>query len=309
MSYILTVTLNPCVDCNLSVDGFTKGGLNRVAAERKYYSGKGINVSYVLNNMSQANVATGILFGSTGKAIKESLDKAGIKNDFVYSDAGENRTNIKVVDLTDDCLTEINGVGAEVSESLLSQFIDKYTSLLGGASLVVLSGSAPKGVPTDIYRTLGELANQKSVKVILDADGELLKYGLEAKPFMIKPNIFELSRLFGKELAESEIEGAARELIGRGIDVVAVSMGGDGSAFVTRGEYLRAEALPIELKCESAAGDSMVAAMAYSHIHGLSLADMARYATAAGSSTAAKVGTEVCEMRDIEENVGKVVIR
>ncbi len=309
MTYILTVTLNPCIDRTVTVASFEKGGLNRLLSERDDIGGKAINVSRVLTAIGEENLATGFLFGDTGKKIKRELDLAGIKNDFVFGDHGETRTNIKLMDLSASDTTEINGVGAEVDKALLDAFLEKFTSLLCGASLVVMSGSAPRGVPRDIYKTLGLLARSHGVPVILDADGDLLQSGIEAAPLVIKPNIFELSRLLGKEISENELRDAVMPLLDMGIGIVAVSMGKDGSAFITKDEFLRASAVPVTGGCATAAGDSMVAAMAYGITHGFDLPTLARYASAAGSATAAKNGTEVCTMGEIMDNVGKVEIK
>ena len=309
MSYVLTVTLNPCIDKTVTVERFTFGGLNRAVTEREDPGGKGINVSKVLTKMGAENLATGILFGDSGRKIKKELDSLKIKNDFLISDGGETRTNMKLIESASGEVTEINGVGAEVSPDLLSEFIEKYSSLLEEAAIVILAGSAPRGVPRDIYKTLTEKANRKGVKVILDADGDLLKNGIGAAPFMIKPNIHELSRLLGEELDENDLTTATKPFIGGGIGIVAVSMGKEGSTFFTEKEALRVSALPVEGGCATGAGDSMVAASAYSLMNGFELSKLARYASAAGSATASKKGTEVCDLDEIIGGAEKVSVK
>ncbi len=308
MPYILTVTLNPCIDKTVTVERFTFGGLNRAVTEREDPGGKGINVSKVLTKMGAENLATGILFGDSGRKIKKELDALKIENDFIFSDNGETRTNMKLIESASGEVTEINGVGAKVSPDLLSEFTEKYSALLEGAKIVVLAGSAPAGMPRDIYKTLTEAANKKGVKVILDADGDLLKNGIEAAPFMIKPNIHELSRLLLKELDENDLTTATKPFIDSGIGIVAVSMGKDGSAFFTEKEALRVSALPVTGGCATGAGDSMVAASAYALMNGFELSKLARYASAAGSATASKEGTEVCDLDEIMSGTKKVKV-
>ena len=309
MPYILTVTLNPCIDKTVTVDRFTFGGLNRASSEREDAGGKGINVSKVLTKMGAENLATGILFGDSGRKIKKELDALKIKNDFLISDGGETRTNMKLIESASGEVTEINGVGAEVSPALLSEFMKKYSMLLEDADIVVLAGSAPAGVPRDIYRTLTETANEKGARVILDADGDLLKNGLAGRPFMIKPNIHELSRLLDKELDESDLADATKPFIDSGIGIVAVSMGKEGSAFFTENKALRVSALPVTGGCATGAGDSMVAASAYSLMNSFELSKLARYASAAGSATASKEGTEVCDLDEITSGAEKVIVK
>lgn len=306
MSYVLTVTLNPCIDRTVTVDGFRVGGLNRAMSERVDVGGKGINVSKVLSAMGHPTVATGIAFGKVGKDILFRLDELGIPHDFVLSESRNSRTNLKLLDSLSGEVTEIGGIGGEVDDRLLDEFIRKYTSLLSDAELVVLSGSAPKGIPRDIYATLIGIARKHGVKAILDADGDLLRNGINAAPYMIKPNIFELSRLFGREISDTELERVTRSLLDQGIEKIAVSMGKDGSVFADKNEFLRVSALKISGGCATGAGDSMVAASAYGIVHGFDLKPLARYASAAGSATASKDGTEVCTMQEIVEGAEKV---
>ena len=309
MSYILTVTLNPCIDKTITLDGFSVGALNRAVSERTDVGGKGINVSKVLKNMECPSVATGIVFGEVGRSILSRLDELGIEHDFIISENGNSRQNLKLLDSRTEEVTEVSGVGGEVDSQLLDRFIKKYVSLISDASLVVLSGSAPRGVPRDIYATLTAIAKNKGIKVILDADGELLKNGITAAPYMVKPNIFELSRLIGKDVSESDVTDTVYPLLDSGIELVAVSMGKDGSLFATKDQLLRVSALKIKGGCATGAGDSMVAAAAYGTVKGFDLDTLARYASAAGSATAAKEGTEVCTMDEIVAGVQSVEIK
>ena len=299
MSYILTVTLNPCIDRTISFEHFKSGSLNRALSERTDVGGKGINVSKVLRAMGYPALATGIAFGETGKSILSRLDEMGIANNFIFSDNGNSRTNLKLLDTSTGDVTEIGGVSGEVIPALLDSFIEKYVTLLKDAELVVLSGSAPKGMPSDIYATLTQIAKERGIKVILDADGELLKNGIEAVPYMIKPNIYELSRLFGRNIEKNELSAVTRKLLDMGISIVAISMGKDGSVFADKDNFLRLSALKVEGGCAIGAGDSMVAAAAFGIANGFELQKLARYASAAGSATASKKGSEVCTMDEI----------
>ena len=309
MSYILTVTLNPCIDRTVTVNEFSVGALNRAVSEQVDVGGKGINVSKVLAAMGHSTLATGIAFGEVGKSILARLDEIQIGHDFILSKKGESRTNLKLLDASTGEVTEVNGLGGEVDEDLLDEFIQKYTSLLENAELAVLSGSTPRGVPKDIYATLIKLARERGVKVILDADGDLLRHGIESKPYMIKPNVFELSRLFGENVQIENIETSVRSLLGNGIEVVAVSMGKNGSFFADKDEFLHVSALKINGGCATGAGDSMVAASAYGSVNGFDLKKLARYASAAGSATASKDGTAVCTMQEIVSGAEKVEIK
>ncbi|MFO0765870.1 MAG: hypothetical protein U0231_03570 [Nitrospiraceae bacterium] len=90
-----------------------------------------------------------------------------------------------------------------------------------------MSGSSPRGVPTDAYRQIVTLVQDHGAKAVLDADGTALRFGLQAKPFATKPNVNELQRLVAKPLRnERALLQAASRLNQQGIDVVMVSRAG-----------------------------------------------------------------------------------
>ena len=125
---------------------------------------------------------------------------------------------------------------------------------------LILSGSLPPGCPQDYYRTLIDAVEGLGCRCVLDADGERLKYGLEAKPFMIKPNRFELETMTGGPLKSlSDIRRAAMRYIDMGVEVVAVSLGADGALITDGDSTLYAPRMNIEVKGTVGAGDAMVA--------------------------------------------------
>lgn len=308
MNTIHTVTLNPAVDKTVTVENFSFGELNRIKTIRTDAGGKGINVAKVLQHFSVPVMAWGLQAGHEGKIILEKLRERGIPSCFIEAE-GETRTNLKVVDERTKQTTELNESGFSPSEALQEEFVQRFQTNLTGASFVVLGGSLPPGIPVDFYRRLIELANRLGVRTILDADGEALARGIEAVPFALKPNIHELEALFDTTLTTDEqIVSAAQMLIRKGISYVMVSMGGEGSILVSEREAIRAKPFPITPVSTVGAGDSMVAAMAYSFTHQKSLEDIARWTSAAGTVTASKPGTEVCTLDEVQDKLELVDI-
>lgn len=99
-------------------------------------------------------------------------------------------------------------------------------------------------------------------RCVLDAEGERLALAFQARPYLIKPNLYELETVVGRKLESLEdIQQAALGFIDQGIQVVAVSMG-DRGALITDGEQtLYAPRVPVEVKSTVGAGDSMVAGL------------------------------------------------
>lgn len=146
---------------------------------------------------------------------------------------------------------------------------------------------------------------------MLDADGELLVNGMQASPYLIKPNHHELSELMGKKLeTPEELEKAARGLMEKyGIARVVVSMGGAGALYISKNETIYAEGLKVPVQSTVGAGDSVVAALAVSEESGKSPEDTVRLSTACGAANVMCSGTQAAKYSVIEELMPKVVFR
>ncbi|MNU43262.1 Tagatose-6-phosphate kinase [compost metagenome] len=307
-SSVITVTLNPALDKTVTLEELQVGGLNRVQEIRIDPGGKGINVAKVLRNFQVSVTAAGFVGGYSGRQLLGDLDKLGVQQAFIQVE-GETRTNLKIVDSSTSITTEINERGSFIKEMDVLVFMKQMESILEGAEVLVLGGSIPPGISVDIYRTLTDMAGRKNVKTILDADGEALALGLKGKPYAIKPNIHELEQLMNQKLESTkDIVDACRSLLQEGIQLVIVSMGADGAIFVSADEMLKASPFPIEPKSTVGAGDSMVASISSSIIAGHNLEEIARWATAAGSITASKEGTEVCSRDEVAQSLNLVGI-
>lgn len=297
---IVTVTLNAAVDITYTVEGYSLDRVHRPSDEKSVPGGKGINVARVLHTLGRDALATGFAGGYNGGLIKYGLDEEGIDHDFVYVD-GESRLCIAVVDPVNKTQTEVNENGPMVTPEQVELMHQKLESLIAGASHLVLSGSAPPGVPLDFYIRPIKAAKAAGVTVLLDSSGDHLRMGLTALPDIIKPNIDELSAYVGTELLTVEDAAqAAKELAKTGIHIVIVSMGRAG-AIATDGEEIW-EAVPPSIKFVSAvgSGDSLVAAFIDSLSRGESLRDALVAGVAAGAANAENYGAGFCTLEQIE---------
>ena len=285
---VVTVTLNPCIDRTIKIKSFLYGSMNRMTDSKRDVSGKGINVSLALNNLGIENKALGFIFKDNKDFFLSELKKLGLY--FIGVEVpGELRENIKIWNEEDSTTTEINQKGAKVDESAWLEFKELYSREIASASVVVLSGSIPQGLLADSYRELVEIANKMSIKVILDAEGDLLGNGIEACPFLIKPNQYEFEKTFGSIESIADI---ASDLIERGcVENVVVSQGKDGaSIFSKKGSYF---APPVEVTAKSAqgAGDNMVAGIIKAYLEGKGPSEMLKYGTAAATGSLEVEGT------------------
>jgi len=298
---ITTITLNPAVDKTIEINNFSVGNVNRVSSVRLDAGGKGINVSKVIKNLGGKSRAMGILSGKSGKFIKGYLDEIEISNDFIFT-KGETRTNIKVVDLVNHTNTDINEAGPQASECDLDELSDKIFENVNKDDILILSGSVPSNVDKKIYANWITKAKKSGAKTILDADGELLKYGILSGPYLIKPNIDELEGMFNKKIVGTlETVEIAKKLLEYGIIIVAVSLGSKGAVFVSKECSIYARGLKVDVKSTVGAGDSMVAALAHSLESGLSFEETVKLAVACSAANVMTSGTEASDINTILE--------
>ena len=305
---IYTVTLNPALDKTVEIPSLTVDAVNRITSMRTDPGGKGINVSKVISKLGGNSIAAGILGGDTGRAILSALESMGLTTCFHFVE-GETRTNMKIIDPEAHTNTDINEPGVTVSEEILGDLLTELLGKVTEKDIVVISGSMPKGSPQDTYYTWTKAFREKGAKVILDADGELLKAGLKASPYLIKPNNHELSALTGKTLeTPKELEETARSLMKEyGIEKTVVSMGGAGALYVTADETIYAEGLKVPVGSTVGAGDSVVAALAVAEESGMSLEETVCLSTATGAANVMCSGTQAAEYEVIEKLIPKVV--
>jgi 1-phosphofructokinase len=287
---IVTVTVNPALDRTAETDHLRLGELNRLKSVRVDAGGKGVNVSKSVAVLGSETICTGFIGGESGKDLVRRIEALGIKHDFIEID-GATRQNFKVTD-ADGGLTEFNEPGPEVSETELDALLEKTAALARGG-VAVLSGSLPRGADAGIYARFTERLREEGCTVVLDADGESFGRGLEAPPHAIKPNRFELLQYFGlpDDTPEDRLPLLCRELVGRGIGLVALSLGENGAMFFSRERSAKAPALPIKVRSAVGAGDSMVGAIACALNAGSDFDETVRLSMAASAGAAETAGS------------------
>ena len=197
---IYTVTLNPSLDYVVDVDDFELGRTNRAVSERLYAGGKGINVSFVLKNLGFESTALGFSAGFTGEEIKKQIQERGITENLITVLNGQSRINIK---LRGQQETEINGMGPDIEKEHIQQLLKKL-SVLSPGDYLILAGSVPMKINDTIYYDILKTLDKKGIKAVVDTTGDLLLNVLKYHPFLIKPNIHELSELFSTEIKTKE---------------------------------------------------------------------------------------------------------
>lgn len=306
---IYTVTLNPALDRTVYVDGFSLGKVNRASKDRSDAGGKGINVSKTLTALGCESLAMALLGGSVGKQIEKQL--AQLKVDcwpFYIED--ETRTNTKIVDEAAHTNTDINIGGPSVNKEIIDNMLTLLLRIVEPSDIVILSGSLPKGADKKTYQKWILSLNEKDVCVFLDADGDAFKQGIEAKPYLVKPNVSELSQYRGKDLTTTdEIIAAAQEILAKGVSYLIVSRGAQGALFFTPEKTYEAQGLSVEVGSTVGAGDALVAAMAYAKEKNLEGVEAIKLSMATAAASVMRSGTQAPDKSAVESLENDVVVK
>lgn len=285
---IYTVTFNPAIDYVVELVSFNIGEVNRTTREYMNLGGKGVNVSRVLTNLEIPNTSLGFIAGFTGEALRTGLAEMGVKTDFIKLKEGNTRINVNIKGISE---TDINARGPEISDEAIEELFEKLNILKEG-DILVLAGSIPTSLPSDMYERIMSKLYGKGIKFVVDATKDLLLKSLKYEPFLIKPNNHELGEIFGIQLKnDDEIIYYARELNKKGAKNVLVSMAGDGAVLVDENNIAHKIGTPKGKVVNSVgAGDSMVAGFLAGYLEKGDYQYALRMGTASGSASAFSEG-------------------
>jgi len=304
---IYTITLNPTLDITYVLEEISFGEPVTALEVLKSPGGKGINVSRALRSMGMDSVATTIVGGYAGEEFLDLLQKEGLILQVVKI-GSETRTNVVVYGRDDGKELVIRAAGPPVEETETEKISSFIFDVAGNPEVLVLSGSLPPGVKDDIYFHLIKEAKLRGIRTVLDSDGEPFRYGIEAGPYLIKPNLAELNWLAGGELDD---ENAVLEycggLLDDGVEIVAVSLGGGGAMMVTRKGAWRGT-VPEVAENTVGAGDSMVAGLLIGIVQSRPLEEVFHTGLACGVSAVMNPGPGLCEPGTYKEVYPKIEV-
>jgi 1-phosphofructokinase/tagatose 6-phosphate kinase len=308
---IVTVTLNAALDRTLTVPNFQRGQRHRASDVLTLAGGKGINIARALKRLDVPVVATGLAGGRTGTRIVEELTAEAILNDFVRI-GEESRTSTAVVDPTESSYSEINEWGPRVTDVELETLLEKLRYLSRGADFVVFAGSLPRGVEEDFYAEAIRELSRRGVQVVLDSEGQPLRLGTEAEPWLVSPNQREAEHVVGQELEDEEdflmALDALAELGARNVHITLES--GCYALFREDRQVRRFRALApsVETISTVGAGDVLLAQFIAAHVAGKPAEESLKVAVAAGAASTLEVGAGRFDPRDAGRLVAGVQV-
>jgi 1-phosphofructokinase len=255
---ILTVTLNPSLDRTIEVASLARGALIRGTATRLDPGGKGVNVARALAEHQIKTRAVLPLGGPDGERLLDLLTRAGIDAVAVPVHAST-RSNVSLVE-PDGTVTKVNEPGARLSQAEIENVVEAVLTAATGADWVVLCGSLPPGMSTDVYGRIGTALKRGGTSVAIDTSGPPLREALAARPSLVKPNREELAEAAGRPLSTlRDVLEAANGLLAQGADAVLASLGPDGALLVERAGATYGRSTVTSPRSTVGAGDAMLA--------------------------------------------------
>ena len=254
---VYTLTLNPSLDYMMPVRQLRIGATNRSEGEQIRIGGKGINVSILLRSLGVENLALGIAAGFTGEELLRRMNEEGIRHEFLMGGEGFTRINVKLLSEEE---TEINGSGPVIGEAE-AQALLRQLEEIHSEDYLVISGSAPRGIPEDFLDRLLGKAIQQGAEIVLDISGPALRRALRYHPFLIKPNQRELEEILSVSIPDRKqalLHG--KKLQELGARNVLISLGAEGAVLLDEKGGVYSKKAPDGLLVSSVgAGASMVA--------------------------------------------------
>ena len=308
MANVATITLNAAYDLVGRLKRSELGEVNTVETLGLFPAGKGINVAKVLKDLG-VDVTVGGFLGEDNQGDFVTLfNKLGLQDKFQRV-SGRTRINVKITE-TDADVTDLNFLGYEISDSVWQQFVADSLAYCKSFDIVAVCGSLPRGVTPDLFADWLKQLHQAGIKVVLDSSNAALTAGLNAKPWLVKPNHRELEAWVGYTLnSREEIVSAAKKLKAQGIANVIISMGAQGSVWLSDEAVIQAQ----PPKCENVvstvgAGDSMVAGLIYGLINGLPQKDTLAFASAVSAFAVSQSNVGISDRTLLEPILNNVNI-
>ncbi len=267
---VCVVSLNPAVDVEWRVNEVVPGEKNELSSETRWPGGKGINVARWLKWAGVPARLVLPLGGDTGRELGVGLRREGLlfrATPIVQS----SRVNVVVTPDRGPQL-RFNPMWPVLTAVEVNRLLIAVERGWRRCAAVVLSGSLVRGAPGNTYERLVVAAQQDGLKVFLDCDGEAFREAVRARPFLVKPNDWELAQWAGRTLkTERALRGAAQELAAVTQGWVLVSRGAEGALLLHAGigQEFRAPALPVVVRNTVGAGDALLAAVVAAVVEGM----------------------------------------
>ncbi len=307
-SLIITLTANPAIDVNFTVDRLVFDDRAYIQATAESAGGRGVNAACVLHSFGAKLLAVATSGGASGEQFEQLLCGCGFPVEVVRI-SQEIRRNFTISD-RQGLSVKLNEKGPRLKEDEVERLRSAVLKKLTGASWLLLCGSLPPGVPDDFYQQLIHEARRQGVRTLVDADGDALRLALEAGPSVVAPNEQEAERLLNRALVmPAHFREAAQRIQALGAEAVILSLGSRGAVCVYDSVTADILAPRVDSVCPIGAGDALNAAFVWAMSRNEDFLDAARWGVAAGTASACLPGLQFADLAQTEEVYSQVEAR
>lgn len=295
---VVTVTLNPALDLTGSLDTLTTGAVNVLDSGSLHPAGKGINVAKVLAELGASVTVTGLLGKNNQDAYVQLFDSLNITDKFIRVN-GDTRINVKIVEKSGQ-VSDLNFPGMMVNQDDIQCFETQLFELAETHDVFVIAGSLPKGLSSSLLTEWIEKLQKSDKKVFFDSSNEALSAGIDASPFLIKPNDEELSAIVGQQLTDiQQIIGAAEKLHHQGCHNVVISLGEKGVLWLDQDGWMQSIPQKMNVVSTVGAGDTLVAGLCWATLNDWDKQQGLSFATALGALAVTQIGVGVEDIQEV----------
>jgi 6-phosphofructokinase 2 len=293
--------MNPAIDESTAVAYVLPDQKLRCQPPRYEPGGGGINVARAVRKLGGDALACFPVAGPGGELLKQLLTAEGVRQQPIPVE-GWTRENLNVFEEVSGRQFRFCMPGPTLRQEEWEALLESVASLRPAPDFLVASGGLPPGVPADFYARLTVRARAGGTRVVLDTSGEALARAVDQGVYLLKPSLREFQALTGeRDLDDSALVRAAGAAIERGwCEVLVLSLGAGGALWRTKTEWERLAAPTVRVRSSVGAGDSMVAGIVLSLVHGRPLREAVRVGVAAGAAAVMNPGTELCHRDDTE---------
>ena len=305
---IVTLTLNPAIDRTVTVDRLVFEDRAYITSSRESAGGRGINAAFVVHTFGGKTMAIVPAGGESGTQFEDLVKVSGFQLVVVPVRSGL-RHNLIITD-KQGLTIKLNEYGAVLEKPELVRLEKELRAKLEKASWLMICGSLPPGVPANFYAQLIKMARKRGVKTLLDADGDALEVGVEAKPTVVKPNQPEAERLLKTALlTRTHFLQAVERIQKMGAESVILSLGTQGA--VGAFDHQMIEVIPprVDAIAPIGAGDGLAAAFTWAMERNGDFRDALRWGVACGTASARLPGMRFASLAETEEVYQQVDVR
>ncbi|MDX9800345.1 MAG: PfkB family carbohydrate kinase [Spirochaetia bacterium] len=243
---LVSMTLNPAIDKTIELEHFRYGEMNRISSSSMTIAGKGYHVALTYQLLGGSAFCLGFSYKHNRIMTEKFFLENSLPNEFCEVN-GDLRVNLKMVDNFTGKTTEINDRGFEPGKKDIDAVIELLRKYQSEDSFFVFTGSIPPGVNPEIYRDMISETAGKGKKSALGGEGLPMLKGIEAKPFLLKANLYEIEQTFGVKIKDIKEAAAFCGKINKmGVEIVSITLGEKG-AVISDSDKMYSASLPMKL--------------------------------------------------------------